>query len=258
MLEFTFDLAVDRAGDATRVSLPHPEIIHTLKEGDTLLVDDGKVRVKVLSTSKTSAICRVEVGGTISDRKGVNTPSIVLPISPLTHKDRADLQAALSLGVDWVALSFVQRAEDMHELRALVQGRALLMAKIEKPSAVKALKQIVAASDGCMVARGVCVRVYVCVCVRVCVYCVCVYKPTDRHTHTQSHTHTHTGDLGVEMLPEEVPLIQREIIDECRRAGRPVVVATQMLESMIESPVPTRAEASDVASAVCVCVCVCM
>jgi len=208
---FSFDLDTEKAGDATRVSLPHPEIINTLKVGDTLLVDDGKVRMTVVAAAESAVTCRVDVAGTISDRKGVNTPSIVLPISPLTPKDREDLEAALSMSVDWVALSFVQRPEDMEELRALVGNRALLMAKIEKPSAVDALQGIVAASDGCMVARG---------------------------------------DLGVELLPEEVPLIQREIIDECRRQGRPVVVATQMLESMIESPVATRAEASDVAAAV--------
>ena len=209
--EFTLDLSTEVPGDATRVALPHPEIIHTLREGDTLLVDDGKIRMTVLASDASSVRCRVEVGGAISDRKGVNTPSIVLPISPLTPKDRADLDAALAMKVDWVALSFVQRPADMQELRDLVGPRALLMAKIEKPSAVEALPEIVAASDGCMVARG---------------------------------------DLGVEMRPEEVPLIQREIIDECRRQGRPVVVATQMLESMISSPVPTRAEASDVAAAV--------
>ena len=209
--DFTLDLRTNVAGDASRVALPHPEIIQTLKPDDTLLVDDGKIRMRITSTSSDAVTCQVEVGGVISDRKGVNTPSVVLPISPLTDKDRRDLQAALDMKVDWIALSFVQRPEDLQELRALVKDRALIMAKIEKPSAVQALAAVVAASDGVMVARG---------------------------------------DLGVEMRPEEVPLIQRDIIDECRRQGRPVVVATQMLESMIHSPVPTRAEASDVAAAV--------
>mmetsp|Transcript_50423 Transcript_50423/g.157474 ORF Transcript_50423/g.157474 Transcript_50423/m.157474 type:complete len:571 (-) Transcript_50423:385-2097(-) len=218
---FVFDMQVEELGDEQRVSLPHPEIISTLREGDILLLDDGKLRLRVLSSpsspSSTSSPsperveCEVLVGGRLSDRKGVNTPSIVLPISPLTAKDRSDLVAALDMNVDWVALSFVQRAEDMHELRGLVGSRASIMAKIEKPAAVQSLSDVVAASDACMVARG---------------------------------------DLGVECAPEEVPIIQRKIIDECRRMGRPVVVATQMLESMIEHPVPTRAEASDVATAV--------
>eukprot|EP00960_Hanusia_phi_P043377 756021-Hanusia_phi.AAC.4 len=216
---FVFDMQVDELGDEHRVSLPHPEIISTLREGDILLLDDGKLRLRVLTSPSSSSSsspsdrveCEVLVGGRLSDRKGVNTPSIVLPISPLTPKDRTDLIAALDMNVDWVALSFVQRAEDMHELRGLVGSRASIMAKIEKPAAVKSLPDVVAASDACMVARG---------------------------------------DLGVECAPEDVPIIQRRIIDECRRMGRPVVVATQMLESMIEHPVPTRAEASDVATAV--------
>jgi len=193
---FRFDL-VDEPGDSARVRLPHPEIINTLRPGDSLLLDDGKLRVTVTDQGEGFVDTVVEVGGTLSNRKGVNTPSIVIPISPLTPKDRADLEFALSVGVDWVALSFVQRPADIKELKDIVQGRAKVMAKLEKPSAVApgVLEDIIKLSDGIMVARG---------------------------------------DLGVEMMPEDVPVIQKRIIEECRRHARPVVVATQMLESMIE------------------------
>jgi len=198
-------------GDTTRAPLLHPEIFAAVQAGTELLVDDGKVRLRVDRSGPDFAETSVMVGGTVSDRKGVNVPGVVLPISPLTEKDRKDLDFGLELGVDWVALSFVQRPEDIEEARALVGKRAWLMAKLEKPSAIDHLEAIVELCDGIMVARG---------------------------------------DLGVEMPPEQVPEIQRRIVRECRRLGKPVVVATQMLESMINSPVPTRAEASDVATAI--------
>ncbi|CEL94407.1 unnamed protein product [Vitrella brassicaformis CCMP3155] len=207
---FRFDLQ-DDIGDAARVKLPHPEILETLRVGDVLLVDDGKLRMKVREAGGTYVSCTVEVGGKISSRKGVNTPTVVLPISAMSDKDRKDAVFAKSLGVDWIALSFVQRPEDIAELRQLVDGDVKLIAKVEKPSAVEKIEDIVKISDGIMVARG---------------------------------------DLGVEMMPEDVPIIQKQIIDRCRREGRPVIVATQMLESMIDSPTPTRAEASDVATAI--------
>ena len=210
---FRFD-DVDEPGDASRVRLPHPEILQTLNEDDILLVDDGKLRLQVTSKDNDGVDCEVIVGGTISDRKGVNTPSITIPISPLTPKDRADLAFALTQNIDWVALSFVQRPEDIEELRTIVKNSerpfVRLMAKIEKPQAVQDIERIVELCDGIMVARG---------------------------------------DLGVEMNPEDVPVVQKTIINLCRSKGVPVVVATQMLESMIESPTPTRAECSDVATA---------
>ena len=198
-------------GDARRANLPHPEIFAALEAGTALLLDDGKLRLRVDACGADFADTTVLVGGTLSDRKGVNVPGVVLPISPLTAKDRADLDFGLALGVDWVALSFVQRPEDLREARELVGDRAWLMAKLEKPAAIDALEPIVALADGVMVARG---------------------------------------DLGVELPPQQVPVLQRRIVRAARAAGRPVVVATQMLESMISSPVPTRAEASDVATAI--------
>jgi len=207
---FRLDLD-DTEGDETRVQLPHPEIFAAMKVGSHLLVNDGKVRLKVLECTDNHADTEVVVAGEISDNKGVNVPDVYLPISPLTPKDREDLDFALSLGTDWVALSFVQRAEDMEEARQIVGDRAALMAKLEKPSAIEHLDAIVDASDALMVARG---------------------------------------DLGVEMPQERVPVEQKRILKACRQAGKPVVVATQMLESMIHSPVPTRAESSDVATAI--------
>ena len=207
---FRFDL--DPAlGDAKRVNLPHPEIFAALVPGAELLLDDGKLRVRVERCDAESAETTVLVGGRLSERKGVNVPGVVLPISALTEKDRADLEIALELGADWVALSFVQRPEDLVEARALIKGRASLLAKLEKPSAIDRLKEVVGECDAIMVARG---------------------------------------DLGVELPAEQVPAIQKRIVKLCRRLGKPVIVATQMLESMIESPVPTRAEASDVATAI--------
>nr|AIT69974.1 pyruvate kinase [Ishige okamurae] len=209
---FRFDMD-EELGDAGRVMLPHPEIIYTLSEGDQLLLDDGKLRMTVTGNGEGYVDCRVDVGGKLSNKKGVNTPTVRLPISALTSKDLADLDFALQVpgGVDIVALSFVQKTEDVQELKDIVKGRCRVMAKIEKPQAVEDLEQIVSLCDAIMVARG---------------------------------------DLGVEMPPELVPITQKKIIDCCRNKGTPVVVATQMLESMIENPTPTRAEASDVATAI--------
>lgn len=207
-----FRLDLDAApGDGKRAPLPHPEIFAAIQPGTTLLLDDGRLSLEVESCSKDHAVTRVVTGGVLSDRKGVNLPEVVLPISPLTEKDRDDLEFAMDLGADWVALSFVQRAEDIEEAKRLIDSRASVMTKIEKPAAIKVLSDIVNQSDAIMAARG---------------------------------------DLGVEMPPEQVPGLQKAIISECRLAGKPVVVATQMLESMVHSPTPTRAEASDVATAV--------
>jgi pyruvate kinase len=208
----TFRLDLDDApGDATRVRLPHREILKALEPGTSLLVNDGKIRLRVQECDAEFANTVVEVGGEISDRKGVNVPDVVLPLTALSEKDRRDLEFACELGVDWVALSFVQRHEDVDEARELVKGRAALVAKIEKPAAVKNIDEIIRASDGIMVARG---------------------------------------DLGVELPVAQVPQIQKRLIRACRKAGKPVIVATQMLESMIQAPVPTRAEVSDVAQAI--------
>ncbi len=207
-----FRLDLDSAeGNATRANLPHPEIFAALENGTDLLLDDGKLRLRVDSFGKDFAETTVMVGGPLSDRKGVNVPGVLLPISPLTKKDRADLAFGLELGVDWVALSFVQRPQDIVEARELIGDKAWIMAKLEKPAAIEHLDDIVELANGVMVARG---------------------------------------DLGVEMPPEQVPVLQRRIVRAARKAGRPVVIATQMLESMITSPVPTRAEASDVATAI--------
>ena len=198
-------------GDATRVCLPHPEIFAALKPGAHLLVNDGKIRLKVADCGADFADCTVVAGGTISNRKGVNVPDVVLPLAALSDKDRADLEFACDLGVDWLALSFVQRPEDVTEARELVRGRAAVLSKIEKPSAVDQFDAILAASDGIMVARG---------------------------------------DLGVELPVQAVPPIQKRLVRRCRAAAKPVIVATQMLESMVSSPMPTRAEVSDVATAI--------
>jgi pyruvate kinase len=207
-----FRLDLDKApGDDKRVCLPHPEIFKALHPGDALLLDDGKIRLKVLTCDAQSAETEVISGGPLSDRKGVNVPNAVLDLSPLTDKDRRDLDFGLDQGVDWVALSFVQRPEDIAEARKLIAGRATIIAKLEKPSAIKYLDAIIEQTDAVMVARG---------------------------------------DLGVEMAPEDVPPMQKRIVRACRMAGKPVIVATQMLESMITAPVPTRAEVSDVATAV--------
>jgi pyruvate kinase len=193
------------------IPIPHPEIFQAIKQKHALLIDDGKVRLRLLRKADTFAEAVVEVAGEIKDRKGVNMPDTLLPMSAMTPKDRADLDAALELGVDWIALSFVQRPEDVAELKKIVQGKAGVLAKIEKPKALSSLHGILELADALMVARG---------------------------------------DLGVEMPLERVPGLQKQITRAARKAGKPVVVATQMLESMINSPMPTRAEVSDVATAV--------
>ena len=207
---FRMDLSAT-PGDAKRVQLPHPEIFAALEPGASLLVNDGKIRLKVEECGKDFANCTVTVGGQISNRKGVNVPDVVLPLAALSEKDRGDLEFACEMGVDWLALSFVQRPEDVTEARALARGRAAILSKIEKPAAVKAYDAILQVSDGIMVARG---------------------------------------DLGVELPVYTVPPIQKRLIRGARAAAKPVIVATQMLESMIEAPVPTRAEVSDVATAI--------
>ena len=199
------------AGDERRVNLPHPEIFEVLRPGDELLLDDGKLRLLVEDCGSRFAATRIVVGGALSNRKGVNVPGAVLPIGALTAKDRGDLQLALELGADWVALSFVQRPEDVAEARELIGGRAGIVVKIEKPSALDRLDEIMALADAAMVARG---------------------------------------DLGVELPAERVPAIQKRVVRTCRELGKPVIVATQMLESMVAAPVPTRAEVSDVATAI--------
>ncbi|MGH7075830.1 MAG: pyruvate kinase [Stellaceae bacterium] len=207
---FRLDLDL-KPGDTRRAPLPHPEIFTALDTGTEILLDDGRVRLLVEKRGKDFAETKVIAGSELSDRKGVNLPGVVLPLSALTVKDRADLSYALGLGVDWIAQSFVQGPDDVAEAKKLVAGRAGVIAKLEKPAAVARLDEIIELADAAMVARG---------------------------------------DLGVEIPPEDVPPLQKEIIQVCRRAGKPVVVATQMLESMVAAPVPTRAEASDVATAI--------
>lgn len=207
---FRFDLD-ETPGNLQRVNLPHKEIFDALEPNTTLLVNDGKIRLKVKDCGEDYANCIVEVGGEISNRKGVNVPDVILPVAALSEKDKKDLKFVCELGVDWLALSFVQRPEDVIEARELVQGRAAIVSKIEKPAAVDCFDSILEVSDGIMVARG---------------------------------------DLGVELPVHAVPPIQKRLIRGCRAVGKPVIVATQMMESMIESPVPTRAEVSDVATAI--------
>src|SRR5210317_1767794 len=208
--QFRLDLS-EELGDATRVQLPHPEIFAALRPDAHLLVNDGKIKLKVTSCGADYADCVVVNGGTISNRKGVNVPDVILPLAALSDKDKKDLEFVCALGVDWLALSFVQRPEDLLEARELAAGRAAILSKIEKPSAVTAFDEILKASDGIMVARG---------------------------------------DLGVELPVQNVPPIQKQLVRKCRAAAKPVIVATQMLESMIDSPMPTRAEVSDVATAI--------
>jgi pyruvate kinase len=208
----SFRLDLDPSpGDQGRAPLPHPEIFAAIHPGTDLLVDDGKVRLRVADCGADFAATECVVGGALSNHKGVNVPNVVLPISAVTEKDRADIAFALDQGADWVALSFVQRPEDVAEGRKLVGNAAGLMVKLEKPSAIRRVSEIIDIADALMVARG---------------------------------------DLGVEMPPEDVPSVQKQVIHACRLAGKPVIVATQMLESMISAPTPTRAEASDVATAV--------
>ena len=207
---FRLDLQA-RPGDGERVQLPHPEIIQAAGPGTILLLDDGRIRLEVTRQTAEWLETRVIVGGRLSDNKGVNLPGLMLPIPALTKKDRSDLTFALDLGCDWIGLSFVQRPEDVSEARELIGDRAFILSKIEKPGALQSIDEVLRLSDAIMVARG---------------------------------------DLGVEMPAEDVPLIQKRLIRAAHRFGRPVVVATQMMESMIEAPTPTRAEASDVATAV--------
>ncbi|MEL7217135.1 MAG: pyruvate kinase [Pseudomonadota bacterium] len=211
---FTLDRD-ETPGDETRVCLPHPELFGILERGQRLLINDGKIRLVVKEADENRIFCSAEVGGVISDRKGVNVPDAEVPIPALTDKDRKDLTFAVEHGADWIALSFVQRPEDLAEARKLIGSKngqgAALCAKIEKPQAIKRLGEIIELADGIMVARG---------------------------------------DLGVELEPHEVPPLQKRMVNASRTAGKPVIVATQMLESMIESPMPTRAEVSDVANAV--------
>ncbi len=199
------------AGDETRVCLPHPEIFKAMVKGMDLLVNDGIIRLKVDAFGPDFADTTVVTGGRLSNKKGVNVPGVPLPINSLTEKDRNDLEAALGMGVDYIGLSFVQNPEDVLIAKYLIQNRAAIISKIEKPSALEHLEEIIRLSDGVMIARG---------------------------------------DLGVELPPEKVPLLQKRIISVCRKANKPVIVATQMLESMVVNPTPTRAEVSDVANAV--------
>lgn len=203
--------ATKQPGDAKRVHLPHPEILGSLEPGHTILIDDGKVRLRVAEATKTRAVTIVEVAGKVSNKKGVSLPDTTIPVSAMTAKDRSDLEASIEEGIDWIAVSFVQRPEDVAEVRKIARGRALVLSKIEKPQAIARLDEIIELSDALMVARG---------------------------------------DLGVELPMEKVPGLQKRITRSARRLGKPVVVATQMLESMIAAPVPTRAEVSDVATAV--------
>ena len=208
----TTRLDLDKApGNADRIPLPHPEIFAAISNGTDVLLDDGKLRLRVTEAGDDFAVAEVITGGTLTNNKGVNVPNAMLPISALTPKDRVDLNFALEQCVDYIGLSFVQRPEDIAEARRLIAGRAAIMSKLEKPAAIDHLDEIVSQSDAVMVARG---------------------------------------DLGVELPPEDVPSIQKQIIRECRGQGKPVVVATQMLESMISAPAPTRAESSDVATAI--------
>lgn len=208
--KFTLDM-IDENGDETRVQLPHKEIFAVLKAGDKLLLNDGNIELEVLKNKNQVAETVVKVGGYLSAHKGVNLPNVKLPISAITEKDKKDLEFALNLGVDWVCLSFVQSVKDVRMARKLIGNRAWIISKLEKPSAVDELDLVVQESDGVMVARG---------------------------------------DLGVECPIQTVPVLQKRIVKTCRKYGRPVIVATQMLESMIVNPTPTRAEVSDVATAV--------
>ena len=208
--KFRLDL-LDEKGSKNRVQLPHPEIFQALHEGAHLLINDGKIKLTVEKCGPDFADCLIVNGGEISDRKGVNVPDVILPLAALSEKDCADLDFICGLGIDWLALSFVQRADDIIEASKLVAGRAAIISKIEKPSAVKSFEDILKVSDGIMVARG---------------------------------------DLGVELPVQNVPPIQKRLVRKCRAAAKPVIVATQMLESMVESPMPTRAEVSDVATAI--------
>lgn len=208
VIRFDLDSA---PGDEARVCLPHPEVIAAMKKDSEILLDDGKVRARIKEQGKDYLIAEIVAGSKLSNNKGFNIPGVIIPMPALTDKDRVDLDAALEMGADWIAQSFVQTAADVAETKKIINGRAALMAKIEKPSALQYFTEILQHCDGIMLARG---------------------------------------DLGVEIPPEDVPGVQKRIVRQARDAGKPVIVATQMLESMIEAPRPTRAEASDVATAV--------
>jgi len=208
--EFTLDLK-NEPGDSTRVSLPHPEVIKSMEKDSCLLIDDGNLKLKVIKKTKKSLITKVLVGGVISDKKGVNIPDTILPVNSLTPKDEIDLEYAINMGVDWIALSFVQTKKDVEHAKSIIKDRVSIISKIEKPSALVNLDEIIEISDGIMLARG---------------------------------------DLGVEIPAENVPVVQKKVIKKSRKAGKPIIIATQMLESMINKPVPTRAETTDVATAV--------
>lgn len=207
---FRFDLN-DAPGDETRVNLPHPEVMDVLEEGGSIFLDDGKVRARIVKKGKDFAEAEILSGTKLSNKKGLNVPGALIPIPALTDKDKADLKAALDMGADWIAQSFVQTPEDVKEARELIGDRAALLVKIEKPAALKHIDEIIALADGVMLARG---------------------------------------DLGVEIPPEDVPSVQKRVVRKVRETGKPIIVATQMLESMITNARPTRAEASDVATAV--------
>jgi pyruvate kinase len=207
---FRFDMS-SALGDEKRVNLPHPEVLKVLKKDSLIFLDDGKVRARVIKKGKDFVEVKIAAGSALSNNKGLNVPGVFIPIPALTAKDRKDLAAALKMGVDWIAQSFVQTPEDVKEARKLIKGRAALMVKLEKPSALEKLEEIIALADGIMLARG---------------------------------------DLGVEIPPEDVPSVQKRVVRRVREQGKPVIVATQMLESMITNSRPTRAEASDVATAV--------
>ena len=209
-MSFRFDMD-EKLGDETRVQLPHPEVLEAMDVGSEILLDDGKVRVEITGKDDDGLDAKVISGSKLSNNKGFNIPGVILPIEALTEKDKIDLEAAIGMGVDWIAQSFVQRPEDVMQAQKLIKGRAALMAKIEKPSAVELIDGIIEVVDGIMIARG---------------------------------------DLGVEIPPEQVPSVQKKLVRKVRHAGKPVIVATQMLESMIDNARPTRAEASDVATAV--------
>lgn len=209
-MKFRFDMD-EALGDETRVQLPHPEVLEAMSVGSEILLDDGKVRVEITGKDKNGLDAKIITGNKLSNNKGFNIPGVILPIEALTEKDKIDLEAAIGMGVDWIAQSFVQRPEDVILAQSLIKGRAALMAKIEKPSAVEMIDEIIKVVDGIMLARG---------------------------------------DLGVEIPPEKVPSVQKKVVRKVRHAGKPVIVATQMLESMVDNARPTRAEASDVATAV--------
>lgn len=208
--EYRLVLASESNDDHT-IPIPHAELLDVLQPGDILKLDDGRLQITICERTPKKIIARADTPGELKNRKGINVPGRRLPISALTDKDRADLDFALGLGVDYIALSFVQQPDDVREARALIGDRAGIISKIEKPSAFEHIEEIVELSDAIMVARG---------------------------------------DLGVECAPEDVPLMQRRIVRSCRQGGKPVIVATHMLESMVESIAPTRAEASDVSTAV--------